>query len=307
MTADVLTSGTDRPQRRLSRWARTALVAAGLAAGAVALVLTRPPAVPAPTLTVLADSAAVTTSGVIVVTVELRGAAAAVEVRSAELIASPVLQPPSVTKPRRVAPDGTGRLVAIVQPDCRALDPSDPAWQEASLRVRVATGPGEPGDGREREVRLELRDEPTLLGRLRGLCGRVGRDREGLSVGFLEADERRVTATIGVDGGPEGVEVRSVGAPGLSLASREVDRPVRVAAGAGVSLQVEVTVADCFAVRGPAPGTDPDAFLWGLPEVELADPDGTVTRSRPEPAAVSDLYSTAVRRLVQNACGAPPR
>ena len=299
MTAEVLTSGSERPRRRLSRGARAGLAAAGLAAAAVAVVVTRPPAVPAPTLRVVADSAGVTTSGVVVVAVELRGAAPDRELRAAEVTAAPVLQPPTVTEPRRVRPDGTVQLTVIVQPDCRAVDAASPAWEEASLRVRAPVV-----DGSERDVVLDLRDDPVLLGRLQGLCSRVGQERQGVSVEFVGADERTVTAEIGVDGGAGGAQVRAVSVPGLRV---EAPTPVEVSAGAGVSLGVEVTVTDCFAVRSPAPGSDPDAFVWGVPEVELADGAGVVTRDRPEPAAVSDLYSTAVRLLVQTACASPPR
>ena len=309
---ELLAGGEDREPRRLPRWATAALVVAAAVAAVAVLVGTRDqrPAVPPPTLAVLDDGIGVTTSGVIVLSVELRDGGEGLAIRSAELTAMPVLQPASVNAPDRVRPGGTVRLVAIVQPDCRALGPGEAAPLAAALVVRVA-----PPSGRERELRLDLGEDPVLLGRLRGLCSQVGAGEGGATVGFVAAGFDRVEATIGLGGGDGAdsgavglAELRAISAPGLRLAPVGGDGlPARVPSGTGVGLVVAVTVAFCPDVARPPAGSNPDAHVWGSPELEVAGPDGAVTRLRPEPAAVSELYSTAVRRIVENACDGPPR
>lgn len=315
--AELLSGGADRQPRRPPRAALVllAVVAAVVAAGAavVALGLSGGPtaeALPRPELAVLDDGIGVTTSGVIVLSVELRDRAAGLTVRSAALTAAPVLQPASVNAPARVRPGGTARLVAIVQPDCRALGSGEEGELDATLVVGVTDA-----SGRDSDLRLDLGADRVLRARLRGLCADRGSAQGSPNVEFLTAGYDRVEAGIGVgasDGGAggagaDGIEVRAVDAPGLRFTSLGAPLPVRVAAGAGATLRVAVTVADCAAVRRPAAGSDPDAHVWGAPELEVVRADGTVTRVRPDPAAVSELYSTAVRRVVENACDGPPR
>lgn len=312
--ADLLSSGADREPRRLPRWVLGVLLGVGVLAGAAfALGRADEAAGRPPELVVLDDGIGVTTSGVIVVSVELRDSGGGLTVRSAELTAAPVLQPASVNAPGRVRPGGTARLVAILQPDCRALGPDAASGLDAQLVVRTVEAAGG-----EREVRLDLGSDPVVLGRLRGLCADRTGGRGGPSVGFLNAGYDRVEATVGIGGGARtadsvdggldsGVELRSISAPGLRFAPLGSPLPARIAAGQGAGLPVEVTVTDCTAVSRPPAGTDPAAHVWGWPDLELVQPDGTVTRTRPEPAAVTELYSTAVRRIVENACDGPPR
>jgi hypothetical protein len=312
--AELLSGGADREPLRPPRAALVllAVVAAVIATGVavVALGLLPGPSAdgPRPELAVLDDGIGVTTSGVIVLSVELRDRAAGLTVRSAELTAAPVLQPASVNAPARVRPGGTARLVAIVQPDCRALGPGEEGKLDATLVVGVTDA-----SGRESDLRLDLGADRVLRGRLRGLCADGGSAQAGANVEFLTAGYDRVEAGIGVgasdggDGAGAGIEVRAVEAPGLRFTSLGAPLPVRVAAGAGATLRVAVTVADCAAVLRPAAGSDPDAHVWGAPELEVVRADDTVTRVRPDPAAVSELYSTAVRRIVENGCDGPPR
>ena len=309
--AELLAGGAERAPRRLPRWASAVLLVAIVAGGAAFAVGTReqPPVVPPPTLTVVDDGIGVTTSGVIVLSVELRDGGGGLAVRSAELTATPVLQPASVNAPDRVRPGGTARLVAIVQPDCRALGPGQPEGLEAALVVRVA-----PPSGPDRDLRLDLSDDPVLLGRLRGLCSQVSTGRGGAVVGFLSAGFDRVEATIGLgggdgaDGGGVGLaELRAISAPGLLFTPLGPSLPAAVPSGSGLGVPVAVTVAACPEVERPPAGSNPDAHVWGAPELEVATPDGAVMRLRPEPAAVSELYSTAVRRIVENRCDGPPR
>ena len=309
--AELLTGGADKESRRLPRWATAALVGALVLGAVVAVAASREerPTVPPPTLTVLDDGIGVTTSGVIVLSVELRDGGEGLAIRSAELTAMPVLQPASVNAPGRVAPGGAVRLVAIVQPDCRALGPGEAAPLDAALVVRVA-----PPSGRERELRLDLGADPVLLGRLRGLCSQVSTGQGGAVVGFVSAAFDRVEATIGLgggdgaDGGAAGLaELRAVSAPGLLFTPAGRSLPAAVPSGAGLGVPVVVTVASCAEIERPPAGSNPDAHVWGAPALEVAGPDGAVKTLRPDPAAVSELYSTAVRRIVEYACDGPPR
>jgi hypothetical protein len=310
--AELLSGGAERAPTTVPRVAK-AVLAAGLAVAAAGVfTATREdaPVVPPPTLSVVDDGIGVTTSGVIVLSVELRDGGAGLAIRSAELTATPVLQPASVNAPDRVRPGGTVRLVAIVQPDCRALGPGEAAPLEASMVVRVV-----PPSGRENDLRLDLGGDPVLLGRLRGLCSQVRTGQGGAVVGFVSAGFDRVEATIGLGGGDGAdggggvglAELRSISAPGLRFTLLGRALPAPVPSGTGLGVPVAVTVEACADVTRPPAGSNPDAHVWGSPQLEVAGPDGAVTTLRAEPAAVSELYSTAVRRIVENACDGPPR
>ena len=132
---------------------------------AVAEVLS--PAAPRPvpveaTLALEPRDVAASRSGVLVLPVEVENAGPAVRVLDAQVEASPIGQESATTGRTRIAAGGSGRVVALVQPDCAALGT---APMEVVLRLRLRTA-----DHAERAYAVDLGEHPAVRQQVAGVC-----------------------------------------------------------------------------------------------------------------------------------------
>lgn len=123
----------------------------------------QPPAVEAD-LVLQGDALSVTQGGVLVIPVELRNPGPALQVRSADVYAEPVLVDPAVEVPERVREASTRRFVALLAPDCRLLRPGSPIEFRATVMLRLSLGPT------SRDLVVDLGRDPTVRERVAGLC-----------------------------------------------------------------------------------------------------------------------------------------
>lgn len=160
-------AGGAAPRGRRSR----AVLLLPAAAVAVALVTGSPdpdPPAPAPSvdveLAVLPDAISVSTTGVLVVPVQLSNSGPAVHVERALAYASPVVHDAVVQVPEDVAAASRRRFVTLLAPDCRLLRPGSTVGFSASVLLRVEQG------STAEDVVLDL-TTPAVRRVVQGLCG----------------------------------------------------------------------------------------------------------------------------------------
>jgi len=158
----------ERPVRRPGAGA-AALVVGALALLAAAVVLGPTGAAEPPRLAadvqVVADQVLNSQSGVLVVPVEVANRGAEVTVASTITWAEPVRQEPATTGNRRVAAGGTGRVVALLQPDCSLLSPSQGIPFVATLVVSL-----QGAQQQSLELRVDLGQESVVTTRIAAYC-----------------------------------------------------------------------------------------------------------------------------------------
>ena len=144
------------------------LLAGGVVAVAV-LVLAEvlSPAAPRPdpvqaSLELAPRDVAASRSGVLVLPVEVDNRGPAVRVLDAEVEASPVGQASATSGRTRVEAGGSGRVNALVQPDCAELGT---APMQVVLRLRLRTA-----DGVEQPYELDLGEHPAVRQQVAGVC-----------------------------------------------------------------------------------------------------------------------------------------
>ena len=172
----------------------------GLVGVLVVIVVTSRPAAPEPppaepplaAVLQVAGEVSTSQSGVLVVPVDVVNDGPDLRIVRSQVWAEPVRSDPATGGVTRVAAGRTGRVVALVEPDCRLLGPQSPLRFVASLGVRMAVG-----DGRERDVYVDLGAQPFLAQHVTTLCrathGGVGRPSPG--VGSVAAGMVFVPAT----------------------------------------------------------------------------------------------------------------
>lgn len=104
-------------------------------------------------------------SGVIVLPVEVVVRGPGFTVERAVAWAEPVRQAAATTGQTRFRADSTGRVLVLVQPDCRLLSPAQDTAVAATLQLEL-TGAG---DQRATAV-LDLGAEPALAARVSAVC-----------------------------------------------------------------------------------------------------------------------------------------
>ena len=102
-------------------------------------------------------------SGVLVLPVDVVNAGPAVQVVDRVVAATPVGQASLTTGRTRIDAGGTGRVVALIQPDCAAL-PAEALTARLTVRLRTA-------DRAERTLTLDLGREPAVAQYVRSACG----------------------------------------------------------------------------------------------------------------------------------------
>lgn len=144
-----------------------------LAAGAVVLGVAAapdPPEPPAPVdaeLALVAGELSNSQSGVLVLPVDIVNRGPAVDVAESTVWAEPTRSTPAVSGTSRVEAGGTGRLVVLLQPDCRLLGPTSSTVVAATLDVRVVADTGS-----DAGLVLDLGGQPALVERVADLCRR---------------------------------------------------------------------------------------------------------------------------------------
>lgn len=168
---DVPTDGDERPPRPVWPLLLAAVVAVAVLSVVGAVRPDQPVAGPGEvdaSLQLDVTSLSVTTTGVLVVPVQLRNLAGPLEVRRAQAFAEPVRLDPEVQSPPGLEALQTRRLIVLLAPDCRLLRSQAGLAFTAKLLVRVGAGSG------GRDLVLDIGGDPGITDRVAGLCGRAG-------------------------------------------------------------------------------------------------------------------------------------
>lgn len=140
--------------------------------GAVAVGGPEPPPPPPPLaadLLLVENGIVSSASGVLVVPVQVHNRGPEVRLTSAVPWASPVRQEPATGGRRHLDAGGTGRIVAMLQPDCAMLDPVHGLGFQATLTVDLHGG-----QRQSRELQLELGRSPAVVARVAAVCRGAG-------------------------------------------------------------------------------------------------------------------------------------
>lgn len=146
-------------------------VLALLAGAAVVLGVSAAPDPPPPptpvdaALTLVAGELSNSQAGVLVLPVDLVNRGPAIQVVESTVWAEPTRSDPAVSGTSGIGPGETGRLVVLLQPDCRLLGPASSTVVAATLDVQLAADTGSTA-----EVRLDLGGQPALVRRVADLC-----------------------------------------------------------------------------------------------------------------------------------------
>jgi hypothetical protein len=140
------------------------------AVASLAVLQHEPPAPPPPaepveaSLRVVGDRISNTRGGVLVVPVEIDNRGPAVRVEQVVVGAEPVRDTPASNGATRVAAGDRARFVAIVEPDCRLLQPGSMVGFVATASVTLRAG-----DERAAPM-VDLGGDPSVVARVTAMC-----------------------------------------------------------------------------------------------------------------------------------------